>query len=109
MWRDGAHAGVPAQDAVSDLDPAQAADCRRLPRGPCVPWIRPGPWVARSGSDRQPVVDTPDAEHLDVAVADGTIVLTGKVQSDREHDEAVAAAWAIAGVRSVDDRLTVTS
>jgi len=50
-----------------------------------------------------------DAEHLDVAVADGTITLTGKVQSDREHDDAVAAAWAIAGVRSVDDRLTITS
>jgi osmotically-inducible protein OsmY len=50
-----------------------------------------------------------DAEHLDVAVADGTITLTGQVQSPREHDEAVAAAWAIAGVRSVDDRLTVSS
>ena len=50
-----------------------------------------------------------DAEHLDVAVADGTITLTGKVQSAREHDEAVAAAWAIAGVRCVDDRLTVGS
>jgi osmotically-inducible protein OsmY len=50
-----------------------------------------------------------DAEHLDVAVADGTITLSGSVQSHREHDEAVAAAWAIAGVRSVDDRLTVTS
>jgi osmotically-inducible protein OsmY len=50
-----------------------------------------------------------DAEHLDVAVADGKITLTGKVQSAREHDEAVAAAWAIAGVRSVDDRLTITS
>jgi osmotically-inducible protein OsmY len=50
-----------------------------------------------------------DAEHLGVAVADGTITLTGKVQSAREHDEAVAAAWAIAGVRSVDDRLTITS
>ena len=48
-----------------------------------------------------------DAEHLDVAVADGTITLTGKVQSAREHDDAVAAAWAIAGVRSVDDRLTI--
>jgi osmotically-inducible protein OsmY len=50
-----------------------------------------------------------DAEHLDVAVADGTITLTGHVQSRRERDEAVAAAWAIAGVRSVDDRLTVSS
>jgi osmotically-inducible protein OsmY len=50
-----------------------------------------------------------DAEHLDVAVADGTITLTGQVQSSRERDEALAAAWAIAGVRHVDDRLTVTS
>jgi len=50
-----------------------------------------------------------DAEHLDVAVANGTITLTGRVQSRLEHDEAVAAAWAIPGVRIVDDRLTVTS
>ena len=50
-----------------------------------------------------------DAEHLDVAVADGTITLTGRVQSRLEHDEALAAAWAIPGVRIVDDRLTVTS
>jgi osmotically-inducible protein OsmY len=50
-----------------------------------------------------------DAEHLGVAVADGTITLSGKVQSVREHDEAVAAAWAIVGVRSVDDRLQVGS
>ena len=49
-----------------------------------------------------------DAEQLDVAVTDGTITLTGQVQSSREHDQAVAAAWAIAGVRAVDDRLTVS-
>ena len=51
----------------------------------------------------------PGAEHLDIAVANGTITLTGQVRSSREHDEAVAAAWAITGVRRVDDRLTVSS
>src|SRR3954451_6250660 len=48
-------------------------------------------------------------DHLDVAVSDRTITLTGQVRSHRQHDEAVAAAWAIAGVRSVDDRLRVSS
>ena len=50
-----------------------------------------------------------DAERLDVTVTDGTITLTGQVQSRPEHDEARAAAWSAPGVRSVDDRLTVSS
>jgi osmotically-inducible protein OsmY len=50
-----------------------------------------------------------DAEHLEVTVTDGTIRLAGQVQSRLEHDEAVAVAWAVPGVRSVDDRLVVGS
>ena len=49
-----------------------------------------------------------DAEHLQVAVAEGTITLSGRVHSREEHDTAVAAAWAAPGVREVDDRLTVS-
>ena len=50
-----------------------------------------------------------DAEHLQVAVSEGTITLTGRVHSREEHDTAVAAAWSAPGVRQVDDRLTVTT
>ena len=50
-----------------------------------------------------------DAERLEVAVADGTIRLTGRVHSWQERDAAVAAAWAARGVRNVDDRLTVST
>ena len=50
-----------------------------------------------------------DAEHLQVAVWEGTIVLTGQVHSREEHDTAVAAAWSAPGVRQVADRLTVVT
>lgn len=48
-----------------------------------------------------------DAEHLQIDVSDGTITLTGQVQSAQERDAAVAAAWSAPGVRAVDDRLTL--
>jgi osmotically-inducible protein OsmY len=49
-----------------------------------------------------------DAGNLAVASAHGTVTLTGTVRSCYERDTAVAAAWAARGVRTVDDRITVT-
>jgi osmotically-inducible protein OsmY len=48
-----------------------------------------------------------DAKALSVATSNGTVTLSGQVRSWDEHDDAVAAAWAAPGVKSVDDLLTV--
>jgi osmotically-inducible protein OsmY len=49
-----------------------------------------------------------DAQRLTVATSSGTVTLTGTVRSRPERDAAVAAAWAAPGVRTVNDRITVT-
>jgi osmotically-inducible protein OsmY len=48
-----------------------------------------------------------DANALTVATSYGTVTLSGQVGSWDEHDDAVAAAWAAPGVKSVEDLLTV--
>jgi osmotically-inducible protein OsmY len=48
-----------------------------------------------------------DAKELDVETSNGTVTLTGVVNSWAEHDEAVAAAWAAPGVAKVDDRILI--
>jgi osmotically-inducible protein OsmY len=48
-----------------------------------------------------------DANALTVSTANGTVTLSGQVGSWDEHDDAIAAAWAAPGVKSVDDLLTV--
>jgi osmotically-inducible protein OsmY len=48
-----------------------------------------------------------DVEELDVQTSNGTVTLTGVVNSWAEHDEAVAAAWAAPGVAKVDDRILI--
>jgi osmotically-inducible protein OsmY len=50
-----------------------------------------------------------DADGLSVESSNGTITLQGTVSSWSEHDEAVSAAWAAAGVQKVDDRIEVLS
>jgi len=45
------------------------------------------------------------APHVDTI--NGTVRLTGTVNSWSEHDAAVAAAWAAPGVIEVDDRVSV--
>jgi osmotically-inducible protein OsmY len=49
-----------------------------------------------------------DARRINVAVADGTVTLSGNVHSWFERDEARRAAWSAPGVKSVDDRIAVT-
>jgi osmotically-inducible protein OsmY len=48
-----------------------------------------------------------DARRIDVAVADGTVTLSGSVHSWFERDEARRAAWAASGVKAVNDRIAV--
>lgn len=50
-----------------------------------------------------------DADHIAVTVADGMVTLTGTVRSWSERTEAEHAARAAGGVRSVDNRLQVSS
>jgi osmotically-inducible protein OsmY len=50
-----------------------------------------------------------DAQRLTVATSSGTVTLTGTVRTWPERAAAVAAAWAAPGVRTVDDRITVTT
>ncbi len=50
-----------------------------------------------------------DAQRLTVATSGGTVTLTGTVRSWPERDAAVAAAWAAPGIRTVNDRITVTT
>jgi osmotically-inducible protein OsmY len=48
-----------------------------------------------------------DAKALTVETDAGTVTLKGTVRSWAEHDEAVSAAWATAGVRHVKDHILV--
>lgn len=48
-----------------------------------------------------------EARHIDVAVEEGTVTLSGRVDSLAEHDAAVGAAFGTRGVTSVIDKLEV--
>jgi osmotically-inducible protein OsmY len=48
-----------------------------------------------------------DAEALSIDTFDGTVALSGHVDSWVEHDAAVNAAWAAPGVLAVEDRIIV--
>lgn len=48
-----------------------------------------------------------EANHIDIAVHDGTVTLTGKVDSYAERAVARGAAWSAPGVRAVVDELRV--
>jgi osmotically-inducible protein OsmY len=48
-----------------------------------------------------------DAEALSIDTFDGTVTLSGHVDSWVEHDAAVNAAWAAPGVRTVEDAIVV--
>ena len=48
-----------------------------------------------------------DARRINVAVADGKVILSGNVHSWFERNEAQRAAWAAPGVKEVDDRIAV--
>mgnify|MGYP005842392785 CR=1 FL=1 len=49
-----------------------------------------------------------DARRINVEAYDGTLVLTGKVRSLAEKEEAEAAAWAARGVSNVENRIVVS-
>jgi osmotically-inducible protein OsmY len=48
-----------------------------------------------------------DARRINVAVADGTVTLTGHVHSWFERNEARRAAWSAPGVRDVQDHIAI--
>ena len=48
-----------------------------------------------------------DAKHICVEVNGGDVTLTGRVHCWSEKDQARHSAWGTAGVRSVDDKLTM--
>ena len=48
-----------------------------------------------------------DARRINVSASDGQVVLSGNVHSWAERREAIQAAWAAPGVRSVDDRMAI--
>jgi osmotically-inducible protein OsmY len=48
-----------------------------------------------------------DARRVNVAVADGKVILSGNVRSWFEKEEARHAAWAAPGVRDVEDQIMV--
>lgn len=48
-----------------------------------------------------------DARRISVAVADGTVTLSGNVHSWFERDQARRAAWSAPGVKLVDDRIAI--
>jgi osmotically-inducible protein OsmY len=52
-------------------------------------------------------VDVDSADAVGVAVANGTVTLTGKAHSDAEGQAYVAAARSVDGVQNVDDRLVI--
>ncbi len=48
-----------------------------------------------------------EAQHITVDVDNGKVVLGGKVNSWAEREAAERAAWSVAGVTSVDDRIAI--
>lgn len=48
-----------------------------------------------------------DAKKVIVDAKDGNVILSGKVSSLAERDEALSAAWSVPGVYHVDERLVV--
>jgi len=48
-----------------------------------------------------------DARRISVAIADGTVTLSGNVHSWFERDQARRAAWSAPGVKLVDDRIAI--
>jgi osmotically-inducible protein OsmY len=48
-----------------------------------------------------------EAQHIDIDVEDGTVTLSGSVDSLAEHDAAIGAAFGTRGVTSVVDKLEV--
>jgi osmotically-inducible protein OsmY len=48
-----------------------------------------------------------DARRINVAVADGKVILSGNVHSWFERNQARQAAWAAPGVKEVDDQIAV--
>ncbi len=48
-----------------------------------------------------------DARRINVAVADGKVILSGNVHSWFERSEARQAAWAAPGVKEVEDHIAV--
>jgi osmotically-inducible protein OsmY len=50
-----------------------------------------------------------EAKNIQVEAKNGRVVLTGKVHSWPEHDEATRVAWSAPGVVMVEDRLTVAA
>jgi osmotically-inducible protein OsmY len=49
-----------------------------------------------------------DGDGLSVTTSDGTVTISGTVRSWAEHDEALDAAWAAPGVRSVRDGMAIS-
>jgi osmotically-inducible protein OsmY len=49
-----------------------------------------------------------DATAIGVTVDDGVVTLTGHVPSWMDREEAGCAAWGAPGVRTVENRITVT-
>jgi osmotically-inducible protein OsmY len=50
-----------------------------------------------------------DAPHVDVEAEGGKLVLKGSVKSWAEREEAARTAWAVPGVREVDNEIAITA
>ena len=48
-----------------------------------------------------------DADRVTVSVVEGNVMLTGKVRSVAEREDAERAAWSAPGVRNVEDRILI--
>jgi len=48
-----------------------------------------------------------EAKHIEIKVHEGTVTLTGKVDSVAERSAVRGAAWSAPGVRAVVDNLTI--
>jgi osmotically-inducible protein OsmY len=72
------------------------------------PWIAPAPSELKRRIEEAIVRNAEtDAERVNVDISDAKVILTGRVRSGPEREEAERVAWSSPGVSTVDNRIMV--
>ena len=94
--------GEKAGTAREATDPA--AGVAPVPKLP-----RPDAWVTAKVQSKYFLDDTVKGNDIDVDTQDGIVTLTGNVQTEAQHRQAIALARSTEGVTEIKDQLTVNA